>query len=112
MKIRSRLGEVEVISSEEEKMVAYSLLENGKDLKRTTDVQLEGYQKLLDEHLDKFNEIYRKDNLTLEDAKVMYDILDKIYTMHEYNDNSLGGGYTFYVNEIVKKYSFKEKVDW
>lgn len=99
-------------SIEEEKNVYYSLMENGQDLKPETEVHLEAYEDLLIENLDKFNEIYGKEELTLDDAKVMYDILNKLYTQHEYFDMSSTGNYTFCIREQVKKYRLKEKVDW
>lgn len=112
MKVECNFGEVEVISTEEEKNVYYSLMENGQDLKPETEVHLEGYVSLLDENMDKFNAIYGKEELTIDDAKVMYDILNKLYDMHEYNDMSSHGNYTFCMRELVKEYRLKEKVDW
>lgn len=77
----SRFGEVEVNITEEVKSVCYLLTENGKDLERFSDLTLEEYQNTLDKHLDSFNKIYSKDELSLEDAKVMFDILNELYIL-------------------------------
>ncbi len=109
----SRFGEVEVNITEEVKSVCYLLTENGKDLERFSDLALEEYQNTLDKHLDSFNKIYSKDELSLENAKVMFDILNELYTLHEENAYILyQSNYLFRTNEKVKKYSLKEKVDW
>lgn len=93
--------------------VTYLLTENGKDLERFSDLTLDEYQNTLDKHLDSFNKIYSKHELSLEDAKVMFDILNELYTLHEENAYILyQSNYLFCTNENVKKYSLKEKVDW
>lgn len=112
MKAKWKFGEVEVISTDEEKNVYYSLMENGQDLKPETEVHLEGYENILTENLHKFNDIYGKEELTLDDAKVMYDILNKLYDLLEYFEMSSHGNYTFCMRELVKEYRLKEKVDW
>lgn len=89
------------------------LTENGKDLGRFSDLAFEEYQNTLDKHLDSFQKIYSKDELSLEDAKVMFDILNELYTLHEENAYILyQSNYLFRTYEKVKKYSLKEKVDW
>lgn len=112
IKMKCRYGEVEAEVVEEEKWVYYMPLENGKDLMPEKDLELKCFKDIMDEIRDDICELEYKDELTIEDAYRMRDMLVKFTTFEEGHEMSQSGNYLFGIKEKVKKIHLTEPVDW